>query len=163
MYCPGCGKENSEQQRFCRSCGLNLQTIFRAAGSELSRRKQDTFAEIAPREYKGWQNPLLYGFFMLVLGSIITVIGKKIFREQTLADIGTVTALLGACLMGLKGLMLAAPQWFGSLPKEPLRVELSSNSPRSLNSGEPPSITENTTKHLDTITEERSRDTQPTS
>jgi len=27
MYCPNCGSEDSQDQRFCRVCGLHLQTI----------------------------------------------------------------------------------------------------------------------------------------
>jgi hypothetical protein len=28
MYCPNCGKENSVGQKFCRACGLELETII---------------------------------------------------------------------------------------------------------------------------------------
>jgi hypothetical protein len=40
MYCPNCGKTNSAGQKFCRSCGLQLEKVAQAlaeqlAGSEL--------------------------------------------------------------------------------------------------------------------------------
>ena len=30
MYCPNCGANNTTEQNFCRSCGLNLETIARS-------------------------------------------------------------------------------------------------------------------------------------
>jgi zinc-ribbon domain len=30
MYCPSCGKDNSEGSKFCASCGTNLEVISRA-------------------------------------------------------------------------------------------------------------------------------------
>ena len=37
MYCPNCGKTNSPEQRFCRSCGLGLEKIVQ---SELASRSR---------------------------------------------------------------------------------------------------------------------------
>ena len=45
MYCPSCGKTNSSEQKFCRSCGLNLEEIGQslakqAPAEELNQRLQ---------------------------------------------------------------------------------------------------------------------------
>ena len=37
VFCPKCGENNSEEQKFCRSCGLNLETVRRAFRRELKR------------------------------------------------------------------------------------------------------------------------------
>lgn len=30
MYCPNCGKVNSVEQKFCRGCGMSLETVVQA-------------------------------------------------------------------------------------------------------------------------------------
>jgi hypothetical protein len=35
MYCPNCGKTNSSEQNFCRSCGLNLEKIAQSILEQL--------------------------------------------------------------------------------------------------------------------------------
>ena len=35
MYCPNCGKENSVEQKFCRSCGLSLEQAVQSLAEQL--------------------------------------------------------------------------------------------------------------------------------
>lgn len=35
MYCPNCGKENSAEQKFCRSCGLSLEKAVQSLVEQL--------------------------------------------------------------------------------------------------------------------------------
>lgn len=35
MYCPNCGKENSTEQKFCRSCGLSLEKSVQSLAEQL--------------------------------------------------------------------------------------------------------------------------------
>ena len=35
MYCPNCGKPNSAEQKFCRSCGLSLEKVVESLAEQL--------------------------------------------------------------------------------------------------------------------------------
>lgn len=41
MFCPKCGSQNAESVRFCRSCGLELETVSAAMSGRLSLQKAD--------------------------------------------------------------------------------------------------------------------------
>ena len=104
----------------------------------------------ARRDYKGWQNPLIYALSMLVLGVIVAFIGNKVFGDKTIADIGTVTALIGVCLIGMKGIQLIVAQSKQlPAPGTSQKREPASNPPPKMLAAEPPSVTENTTRNLD--------------
>jgi hypothetical protein len=47
MFCPGCGSKNSTEQKFCRSCGMNLTDI---AASFLQQFPHEGTAKIQKRE-----------------------------------------------------------------------------------------------------------------
>ncbi|MDQ3252707.1 MAG: zinc ribbon domain-containing protein [Acidobacteriota bacterium] len=157
MYCPNCGKENSNEQRFCRSCGLSLQMISQMLVNELSATESDDSSiEIIKREERRWQNPLMYGFLMLTLGIIIVIFGKTILGEQLIADIGTVMAFLGIGLLGFKGVSLMLSQSSSSPQSKALSEgEPMTRLPPASRTGELPSITEHTTHHLEPIYSKR--------
>ena len=156
MYCPNCGKENPEKPRFCRSCGLGLQTISQALVNELSATKSDDSSiEIVEPEQKRWRNPLMYGFLMLLLGMAIVIFGKKIAVEQLIADLGTLIAVLGIGLLAFKGVSLIRSQSSASpQSKTPLEGKPTNELP-ALPSGEPSSVAEQTTRHFEPINSER--------
>jgi len=167
MYCPNCGKENAEGRRFCRSCGLSLQTIAPAlAGESPTTVEEEDSVQPVSRLQAAWQNPLIYALLLIVFGVIMGAVSERApLRSQTAHDIGTIIALLGVGLLGLKGVMLivAPPR---PLPpvKRVMQVEQTSQLKPSLLSAEPPSVTENTTRELDASIEgtKKPRDTQPT-
>lgn len=41
MFCPKCGSQNAESVRFCRSCGLELETVSAALTGRLSLQKNN--------------------------------------------------------------------------------------------------------------------------
>jgi hypothetical protein len=41
MYYPNCGRTNSEEQRFCRSCGLSLEKIVQSIAEQLPAEELD--------------------------------------------------------------------------------------------------------------------------
>ena len=157
MYCPKCGKENSHEQRFCRSCGLNLQTISQAMTHELSESQSvDDMAETLNRGLRGWHNPVIYGFLIIIIGLIMGIFGKEILGEKLISDIGILMALLGVGLLGFKGVLLTVSQ-SQNLPRPKVRLEGESPNkrPYTLQSGEPPSVTEHTTRTFEPIRSER--------
>jgi hypothetical protein len=169
MYCPNCGKENAEGRRFCRSCGLSLQTIDPALAGESPTTVEEEENSVQPvsRMQAAWQNPLIYALLLIILGVIMGAVSERApLRSQTAHDIGTMIALLGVGLLGLKGVMLiVAPPRHSPPVKRVMKVEQTSQLNPSLLSAEPASVTENTTRQLDASLEVRSekpRDTQPT-
>jgi hypothetical protein len=166
MYCPNCGKENAEGRRFCRSCGLSLQTIAPAlAGESPTTSMEENSVEPVSRFQAVWQNPLIYALLLIIFGVIMGAVGERALRSQTAHDIGTMIALLGVGLLGLKGVMLiVAPPRHSPPTKRMMPVEQTSELKPTLLSAEPASVTENTTRELDASIEgtKKPRDTQPT-
>jgi|KBSSwiStaDraftv2_1062776.scaffolds.fasta_scaffold13350_4 hypothetical protein len=82
MYCPNCGKANSSEQKFCRSCGLNLEDATRSLIEQLPAGEQDQ--RLLRRKQLVERVLLILGgvgitaFVCLIIGTIITeiIIGK---------------------------------------------------------------------------------------
>jgi hypothetical protein len=153
MFCPNCGSESRAAQRFCRSCGLRLDTIDEVVKQELKESKVEPVT-------RSWLRIIFvtawhYGLFLLALGMVITGVGKKIVNEQLIADIGTLMSVLGVGLLVSRGILLlkdaAHP---GS--HEPSKAETTTElTPRQLEAREQPSVTELTTRHVDPVYAER--------
>jgi hypothetical protein len=155
VYCPKCGKENSESQKFCRSCGLSLQPISHALVHELTPTKPAVdHVKIPGPELMWFQKYVAYGFFMLFLVMLIVIFGRKIVVEQLIADIGVLIAMLGIGLFGFKGVLLILgdsrnPQ------SQLLESKPTAKLPTQLHAGAAPSVTEHTTRNFEPIYPER--------
>jgi hypothetical protein len=118
------------------------------------------------RFQSAWQNPFIYALLLIALGIIIGAVGERPLRSQTAHDIGTIIALLGVGLLGLKGvLMVVSPPRPSPRKRRKKQVEHTSEPKLQMLSAEPASVTENTTRELDAslkASKDRSRDTQPT-
>lgn len=49
MYCPNCGRTNSAEQRFCRSCGLQLEETVKSLTNQLPGEDLDKHLEARQR------------------------------------------------------------------------------------------------------------------
>jgi hypothetical protein len=61
MYCPRCAKENDEDARFCRQCGLNLRLIPEALEGTSSIRKATV----------GWLRPAGLALVGILFGAVV--------------------------------------------------------------------------------------------
>jgi len=181
MYCPKCGKENPEKQRFCTSCGLKLESISLVLTEEAATVVVDFNA---PRDGKSGRldvrqrlehgDPLTYAFVIIAAGVAIGAIGYKVLAEKTLGDIGTLVALVGILVILLKGISLVIASSGATTRSQtltegerddPARAPIQYKGTAGLLTGEPASVTEHTTRQLESSPgndPERPRTTQPT-
>jgi hypothetical protein len=75
MYCPKCAGENSEEVKFCRVCGTNLEMVSLVlTGKPLP----DTASENDPNELATWLKAQRAGTRQLVQGIILLAVSAKI-------------------------------------------------------------------------------------
>ena len=157
LFCPNCGSENSEEQRFCRKCGLHLQTIAQVVAHQLNAsRTQQALTSVAESRTI-WHNPLIYGLMFLVLGIVVSAIGKSgLVNVQGIIDVGTILSMLGVVFFVIKGIFVFQHLRFSHLPPEMKKADTTKELPHLLEEKEqPPSITEFTTRNFDPVYAER--------
>jgi len=179
MYCPSCGKSNDINQKFCSGCGLSLRASAEVLARELADRSGEqlvaTDARTDPEPIESRrgnaQHPLVFGFWVMMIGIFIAVLGFKVFSVKTVGDIGTLLALLGIGLVGFYGVISTLSQSKPKTARHPLPKAETTAQLQIVNPQTPPSITENTTRQLDAPPEvvsvhtpaQGARDTQPQS
>jgi hypothetical protein len=156
MYCPNCGKSNNNNQKYCSGCGLSLRAseevlareLAAAPSEQLTARKTESDQKGLVESRRGFlQHPLVYGFLLMIIGTFVAVLGKKI-PDKTVSDIGTLTVLLGMGLVGLHGVMTVLASNRPQNTVLSLKREATDELPAPSLSV-PVSVTENTTRQLD--------------
>lgn len=97
MYCPNCGKTNSTEQRFCRSCGLQLEKVVQALSEQLTEAELD---ESLDRRRRGVET----GIRVVVGATAAVVVGSVmwgIIYEMMLSGEVLVGSVFLAFIVGL--------------------------------------------------------------
>ncbi len=161
MYCPKCATPTSDEQKFCRSCGINLQEISSILSREAEPDEPYTFkpAEIEASQslkekLEFWGSMVI--MFSLMVGSLIPIIlGLRASGETQWVLILSGAAgflLFGGIIIWMYGDALPKTK-VTSQPSRPapLRRGVTTNQLPLISQSEPvPSVTERTTGLLET-------------
>ncbi|MFN7927336.1 MAG: zinc ribbon domain-containing protein [Blastocatellia bacterium] len=156
MFCPVCGTASKDEQKYCRACGLNLQSI-------LPHVAQHLHLAAPPSKIRKALNKVEYLGMFLGGSGIAVMIGTAIFALLALAFLGPEarrmsplwSSIFGVgVLMLLKGAFLWAIPWitkeFFPLHKtNTLSAAKTKELPAELVTEPVASITEHTTRHLE--------------
>lgn len=163
MHCPNCGKESSIDLKFCRSCGMSLETVSKAIaahqsapGSKAEPVKDDKSA------LRRMSMTLFWSIVVLFMGALLLSINKKLSHSDLVWMIGLVLTIAGPILSAYA---VMSPLWRQASKRAPsdepkLTTELEGKmrtSPEGL-PAPPPSITEHTTNILEIEAAKTARD-----
>jgi hypothetical protein len=156
MFCPNCGANNSTEQRFCRSCGLNLEKTAESFLEQLPTAESANLLK-QTKLLEKFGNFSLMGFATIILLGI-SVLVFTIFSKMVLSG---ANVLLGLFLIGfvIFAMLSLAYVIFNETLKEKraktnrvYNEELESKDTANLLEDKPfepiPSVTENSTELL---------------
>ncbi len=152
MICPKCGLQAVAEQKFCRSCGENLQMITQRLPKP---------ATVSRREETDRTNSLLsWGFIIMFLGAAIGVVGKKLMHEEVVTVIGVLLALAGMFLSVYPYVLAPRRSRHGDSPSS--ESELQKSLPHERMTDYVPGVTERTTDLLaDSVVTRKRTQTSP--
>lgn len=173
MYCPTCGLEHNEARRFCSRCGTNLEVIVRTLNGEFpdptAAEKLEKRQRALRRGFLVFCSGPLFGISVVIVSEILrSLLGQTspwgygdptvVQALQNIGLFGIVLSLIGLMMLvnafiayGRKRTLLQqALQPPQPLVNPPTRAETHKLQPASVTPRlEPPSVTENTTVHLE--------------
>ena len=154
MYCPNCGKTNSAEQKFCRSCGLRLEQIVQSLVEQTKNPDQNLITQ--QRNLDRWINIVAGVTVSILVGAVIWGIVYAIIIVKGAVVSGSIflAVILGIVLFALLNLYrhsLASKSSKGS--PQPSLTESTAAADTGKLLSEPryepvPSVVENTTELL---------------
>lgn len=103
MYCPNCGKTNSTEHKFCRSCGFNLGKTAESLAEQLATTEISKNLQDKKRRVERLLAILISsGLSILVIGIIWTIIVEVIIKEgEALVGSIFIAFIIGLVLVAL--------------------------------------------------------------
>lgn len=123
MYCPNCATEAKTDQKFCRSCGMELHAVAQLVDAQTEIAKPDPVKEalFQPRQ----RAMLIWGMILTLaavfFGSSVKLLGKENIQiagdfTPYLMVITLLLVFIGMGLMWFPFLQMMAPNRRSSLP-----------------------------------------------
>src|SRR5436309_6874713 len=88
MYCPTCSSEASTEQKFCRSCGMELQAV-----AELIRDQTPIIKPKSPEQpnFEARQRAMLISGLIITFGAAAVGASLKILGKENIHPVGELT------------------------------------------------------------------------
>lgn len=165
MFCPKCGTQNPETGKFCRSCGTDLGNVSVALSGKLPEPRQIVDRKGRPLSWEGAITKFFTGvaFLVVAIALAVTRMGAGWWFWLLIPAFGSIGAGIAQWVQ-LKKSEQSGMSSFSSpdrseLASAPQQASLSSSQPEYISPVEsryktgdlvPPSVTEGTTRHLET-------------
>jgi hypothetical protein len=165
MYCPSCGVTGTIGQKFCRSCGMDLQMISEMVAGRLPAADAGVTSDLDKTRAHRMIKFMGWGGIVLFIGLITLALGKKYLHDNLLELIGGLVILAGTFVMGygLLSALLSATKQSRQFQRQGAQTEPQLHAQLPLRTlPEPaPSIVERTTRLMENVevkpSEDRSR------
>jgi hypothetical protein len=96
MFCPNCGNQGARDQKFCRSCGMNLQKVATALIDHLAKPGSDQLSLETPAAVRSCaRRNALWGMAITFTGIAYGVVGKLMIHEDIVTGAGALVAVIG--------------------------------------------------------------------
>lgn len=96
MHCPGCGRQGSTDQHFCRSCGMDLEAVSEfIAGQQPVAKSSPPSSGLAQTDEPRLLTRMVWGLVMCIVGVFIGVMGGRILHVNLVTVVGALLALAG--------------------------------------------------------------------
>ncbi|HEX6733087.1 MAG TPA: zinc-ribbon domain-containing protein [Pyrinomonadaceae bacterium] len=119
MYCPNCGKTNSADQKFCRSCGLRLEQVVQSLAEQLTAPDADSKLVERQHSLDRWIKIIAASTASLFVGAVLwgIIYSIIIVKGEVLAGSIFLAVIIGLVLFAL--LTLYRESLTKKSPKQP--------------------------------------------
>ena len=100
MHCPSCGTDTTLDQRFCRSCGMGLETVSKLVAEHSSPEMLKLEKSLSKKSnQQRMYNSLKWGMISLILGMAALTVVKTFTLDKTFNLFGALLLFLAMGLM----------------------------------------------------------------
>jgi hypothetical protein len=99
MFCPNCGNQAAGDQKFCRSCGMNLQKVAPAVAEHLAEFGTGKSEIESGKDIRHLaMRRAICGIAVMFAGIALAMIGKKFIHNEEVGGVGALISIIGMFL-----------------------------------------------------------------
>jgi hypothetical protein len=99
MFCPNCGNQAAADQKFCRSCGMNLQKVAQGLAEHLAEFGTGQSGIEPAKDLRHLAvRRVIWGAAVMFAGIAVSIIGKMIIHNEEVSGAGALFSVTGMFL-----------------------------------------------------------------